>query len=1047
MILVNIIAMTGHSQVVINEVMHKPGPTTSTNQGFSRKEYVEIYNKGCSAVDISCWVLGSANMGLSTVSNPTYIGAFQFPSGTIINPAQHLVIGGILSQDGTAYSAADIDFVIANYVGSNTCDPNTNWLLPNGDGWVALYNNTGTPTDAVYWSFSSTAPNLNTDDDFASNPCVPGACSGITSLKSARQIAISNPSAITYAGTATSNNKTFSRVPDGGTWQRDIVQSITGTQCNNGACSSAASFAITSSVVQPTCGSPNGSITITPTTTGTYTYTWTPNVSTTNSAINLAANSYLIHIDKGGCTKDTTITLINGSFPTAIASTVTNPDCGLNNGQVALGAVTGGAAPYQYNFNGLGYALATSTPYTNLSTGSYSLLVQDANGCIYTAPNIILTSGTGPTAIAVTTTNTSCGASTGQVNLGTVTGGTLPYQYNFNSLGLSGTDIYTNLSAGSYSLIVQDANGCIYTAPTIVLTSGSGPTAIAVTTTNTGCGAPTGQVNFGAVTGGTLPYQYNFNSLGLSGTNIYTNLSAGSYSLIVQDANGCIYTAPNIVLTSGSGPSAIAVTTINESCALANGQVTLGSVTGGTLPYQYNFNGLGLSGTAIYTNLSAGSYSLIIQDASGCTYTSPSIVLTNATGPTAISTTFSNETCNLSNGQITLGLVTGGTPSFQYNLNGLGFSSTTSYTNLIAGTYALVVKDQNGCTFNAPSIVLSNTVGPTSVAAITTNSTCNLSNGSIQIGLVTGGVLPYQYNFNSLGYSTVTSFLNLAASSYTLSVQDGNGCVYVSTPIIISNTGGPNDLVITTTGAACDNTNGQISINNTTGGIIPYTYSIDGVTFSNAVTYPNLLPGNYTVSVKDGNGCVYSESSIISSSSSPIANFNYSPAVIKNEDEDVSLIDESAGTIVSYEWIVPDGTPSTSTAQNFNTKFLNFDEGFYPMTLIVKNEFGCYDSITKYIERRIDPIIYIPNTFTPDGDAHNNRWQYSLTGLDLISFYMTVYNRWGEIVWETTDQKAAWDGFYKGKMVQAGTYSWVLNAKDNLEDKRLQLVGSLNVIY
>ena len=85
--------------------------------------------------------------------------------------------------------------------------------------------------------------------------------------------------------------------------------------------------------------------------------------------------------------------------------------------------------------------------------------------------------------------------------------------------------------------------------------------------------------------------------------------------------------------------------------------------------------------------------------------------------------------------------------------------------------------------------------------------------------------------------------------------------------------------------------------------------------------------------------------------------------------------------------------------------------------------------------------------FTPDGDAHNNRWQYSLTGLDLISFYMTVYNRWGEIVWETTDQKAAWDGFYKGKMVQAGTYSWVLNAKDNLEDKRLQLVGSLNVIY
>ena len=1044
MVLVNIIAMTGHSQVVINEVMAYP----SGNQGLivyganSGNEYIELYNPSCSAIDVSGYFIGSRQDFVGSISG----GAFRIPAvaASIIPPNGHLVIG---TATGSA-NPNSIDIKTSAYTSNYCQNSSLNFILANADGWVGLYNTLGVPVDAIYWS--SSAANISNAGDYTGTPCVPtGSPTGV-GLESAQQINSGFPGVLNYVGNTTAIGKTFSRIPDGGNWVRDITPSIndlTVGNCNGGTCATSASFAITSSVVQPTCGSPNGSITITPTTTGTYTYTWTPNVSTTNSAINLTANSYLIHIDKGGCTKDTTITLINGSFPTAIASTVTNPDCGLNNGQVVLGAVTGGAAPYQYNFNGLGYALATSTPYTNLSTGSYSLLVQDANGCIYTAPNIVLTSGTGPTAIAVTTTNTSCGASTGQVNLGAVTGGTLPYQYNFNSLGLSGTDIYTNLSAGSYSLIVQDANGCIYTAPTIVLTSGSGPTAIAVTTTNTGCGAPTGQVNFGAVTGGTLPYQYNFNSLGLSGTNIYTNLSAGSYSLIVQDANGCIYTAPTIVLTSGSGPSAIAVTTINESCALANGQVTLGSVTGGTLPYQYNFNGLGLSGTAIYTNLSAGSYSLIIQDASGCTYTSPSIVLTNATGPTAISTTFLNESCNLSNGQITLGLVTGGTPSFQYNLNGLGFSSTTSYTNLIAGTYTLVVKDQNGCTFNAPSIVLSNTVGPTSVAAITTNSTCNLSNGSIQIGLVTGGVLPYQYNFNSLGYSTVTSFLNLAASSYTLSVQDGNGCVYVSTPIIISNTGGPNDLVITTTGAACDNTNGQISINNTTGGIIPYTYSIDGVTFSNAVTYPNLLPGIYTVSVKDGNGCVYSESSIISNSSSPIANFNYSPAIIKNEDEDVSLIDESAGTIVSYEWIVPDGTPSTSTAKNFNTKFLNFDEGFYPMTLIVMNEFGCYDSITKYIERRIDPIIYIPNTFTPDGDAHNNRWQYSLTGLDLISFYMTVYNRWGEIVWETTDQKAAWDGFYKGKMVQAGTYSWVLNAKDNLEDKHLQFVGSLNVVY
>jgi len=877
---------TVFSQVVINEVM----AYSTGNQGLiifngnSGNEYVELYNPSCSSVDVSGYFIGN-RQEFSGSSG----GGFRIPNvpASIIPPNGHLVLG-------TSTSSADpnsVDIKIPSYTYCQN-SASKNFILANADGWVALYDASGTPVDAIYWS--SAATNISSANDYAGIPCTPtGSPAGVV-LESAQQINSGFPGVLQYVGNTTSLGKTYSRVPDGGAWVRDVTASIndlTVGNCNGGTCVTAATFSITSTVVQPTCGNPNGSITITPTSPGTYTYAWTPNVSTTSSATSLSAGSYSIQIDKNGCTKDTTITLISGSGPTAIESAVTNPDCGQNNGQVALGAVTGGTAPYEYNFNGAGYALAPTIP---------------------------------------------------------------------------------------------------------------------------------------------VPY---------------TNLPPGSYSLLVKDATGCVYTAPNIILTSSNGPTAILVNTTNPACGISNGQVSLGAVTGGTLPYQYNFNGLGLSGIAIYTNLSAGSYSLIIEDASGCIYTSPSIVLTNANGPTAISTTFSNETCNLSNGQITLGLVTGGTPSFQYNLNGLGFSSTTSYTNLIAGTYTLVVKDQNGCTFNAPSIVLSNTVGPTSVAAITTNSTCNLSNGSIQIGLVTGGVLPYQYNFNSLGYSNLTSFLNLAATSYTLSVQDGNGCVYVSTPIILSNTSGPNDLVITTTGAACDNTNGQISINNTTGGIIPYTYSIDGVTYSNVDTYPNLLPGNYTVSVKDGNGCVYSESSIISSSSSPIASFSFYPYILKNEKEDISLTDQSMGNVVIYQWLIPDGTPNTGSSANFNTKLETYEEGFYPITLIVTNEFGCVDSITKFIERRLDPIIYIPNAFTPDDDTHNNVWSYSLLGLDLNFFSMTVFNRWGEIVWKTTDQSASWDGFYKGKRVQNGTYTWVMNAKDNVEDKHLTLNGHLSIIY
>ena len=1117
-----------NAQVVINEVMANPSGAQGliVFNGSSGNEYIELYNPSCSPVDVTGYYLADRQDFSGTISG----GAFRIPAvpEAIIQPNGHLVIGTSTSSS----DANSVDIKIPSFIFCQN-SASRNFILANADGWIALYDASGKPIDAIYWS--SSAGNITSKpDDFGGVPCIPSSSPAGVFLESAQQINAIFPGVLQYAGPNPSPaGKTFSRIPDGGTWTKDVPPSInnsTGaTNCNGGTCVTPVVFGMNSTVVQPTCGNPNGSITLTPKTAGTYTYTWTPNVSTSSTASNLSAATYLISIDKGGCKKDTTITLVSGSGPTAVATTPTNPSCGASNGQVVIGNVTGGVGAIEYNFNGQGYsatktytglaansytllvkdangciytapnvvltsgsgptavAITTTNPdcgqsngqvdiglvtggtlpytynfnslgfpassqtYSNLSAGSYTLIVQDANGCNYTAPNIVLTSANGPTAIAVTTTNTGCGAPTGQVDLGLVTGGTSPYQYNFNGLGFpASSQTYSNLSAGSYSLIVQDANGCTYTAPNIVVTSATGPTAIAVTTTNTGCGAPTGKVDLGLVTGGTSPYQYNFNGLGFpASSQTYSNLSAGSYSLIVQDANGCSYTAPNIVLTSATGPTAIQNITKNASCSLANGEVGIGLVTGGTSPYRYNFNGLGFPASSqTYSNLSAGSYTLIVQDANGCTYSAPNIVLTSENGPTAIAVTTKNESCSLANGEINLGIVTGGTLPYKYNFNGLGFAaSSVTYLNLTAGSYSLIVQDANGCSYTAPSIVLSNTSGPTSVAVSTTNSTCNLSNGSILIGSATGGLAPYEYNFNSLGYSTGKSFLNLAASSYTLSVKDANGCIYLSTPILVSNTSGPFDLTLSAIDASCEKKNGEIEITNTSGGIIPYSYSIDGISFSNSTNFTDLSQGNYNITVKDANGCIYSESQFIVNNPSPIANFSFYPYLIKNEKQDISLTDQSAGNSLSYQWFIPDGFPSLNSTKNFSAKLLNFEEGLYPITLIITDKYGCIDSITKYIERRIDPIIYIPNTFTPDGDTYNNLWEYSLNGLDLSSFSMRVFNRWGTVVWETNDQYASWDGKYKGELVQTGTYTWTMTAKDNVEDKRFYLNGNLNVIY
>src|SRR4029077_12399750 len=161
--------------------------------------------------------------------------------------------------------------------------------------------------------------------------------------------------------------------------------------------------------------------------------------------------------------------------------------------------------------------------------------------------------------------------------------------------------------------------------------------------------------------GGTAPYTYSFNGSAFTATLAYPNLAAGTYTISVRDANGCVFNAPNVILTNTPGPTAIAVTPVNETCGNANGSITLGAVTGGTAPYTYSFNGSAFTATLVYNTLAAGTYTIAVRDANGCTFNPPNVILTNTPGPTAIAVTPVNETCGNANGSITLGAVTGGT--------------------------------------------------------------------------------------------------------------------------------------------------------------------------------------------------------------------------------------------------------------------------------------------------------------------------------------------------------------------------------------------------
>ncbi|MES2543890.1 MAG: M43 family zinc metalloprotease [Bacteroidota bacterium] len=638
--------------------------------------------------------------------------------------------------------------------------------------------------------------------------------------------------------------------------------------------------AVATTIVNATCGSANGSVTIGTVTGGTapstYSFNGSPFTATTNYTGLIAGTYPIIVKDANGCTFNTTVTITNAAGPTAVATTIANTTCGAANGSVTIGTVTGGTAPYTYSFNASSFTATTS--YTSLIAGSYAIIVKDANGCTFNT-TVTITNTSGPTAIATTINDAACGASDGDVTLGTVTGGTAPYTYDFNNLGYSAITAYTGLAAGSYTLKVKDANGCIFST-TVSISNASGVTAVATTVVNETCGASNGSVTIGTVTGGTSPFSYDFNGLGYSATTSYTGLAAGSYTVNVKDANGCIYST-TVAITNAGGPTAVATTVVNETCDASNGSVTLGTVTSGTAPYTYNFNNAGFAGATTYTGLPAGCYPLEIKDTNGCTFLT-SICLTNSNGPTAVATTFSNETCSASNGSITLGAVTGGTAPYTYNFNSSGFQVSTFFNGLTAGCYSIEVKDANGCIYTT-SVCLTDSPGPTAIATTIVNAACSANNGSVTLGAVTGGASPYLYDFNNLGYSATTSYSGLTAGSYVVNVKDANGCIFTTT-VSVSNAGGPTAIATTITDESCGNANGCIAITGVTGGTAPYSYEFNGAGFTGTTNYCGLAAGTYTIIVKDANGCTYTTSVTVNSTPAPTASISYAGTPFTSTD-------------------------------------------------------------------------------------------------------------------------------------------------------------------
>ena len=595
-----------------------------------------------------------------------------------------------------------------------------------------------------------------------------------------------------------------------------------------------------------------------------YTYSWAGSNAvgaTGATASGLKAGTYTVTVqDALGCSLTNAYTI---TAPAAIVPTVTptNSTCGNANGKASVTATTGGGGTYTYAWAGTGAAGQTGITATGLTAGNtYTVSVTDQNGCVGTATTTPANTA-GPSLTSLTSVQPSCHGGTNGSATATLSGGTAAYTFSWSNGATAITSATsataTGLSAVTYSVTVTDANACPATSAVTL----SQPTLLAVSTptvTATTCGQNVGTA---AVTGsgGTAPYTFAWAGNGASGQTAATAtaLGVGSYTVTITDAKGCnTNTVANIAVLSGPAP--VATTVSNVKCfGQSNGSTSV-SATGGSTPYTYAWSNGGTN--ALNTGLVAGSYTVTVTDAGGCSAQSVATV-TQPQSLTLLSQTSVQDVCFGENvGSASLN-VSGGTPNYTYSWAGSNAVGATGATasGLKAGTYTVTVQDALGCSLtNAYTITAPAAIVPT---VTPTNSTCGNANGKASVTATTGGGGTYTYAWagtGAAGQTGITATGLTAGNTYTVSVTDQNGCVGTATTTP-ANTAGPSLTSLTSVQPSCHGgTNGSATAT-LSGGTAAYTFSwsngATAITSATSATATGLSAVTYSVTVTDANAC------------------------------------------------------------------------------------------------------------------------------------------------------------------------------------------------
>jgi gliding motility-associated-like protein len=863
------------------------------------------------------------------------------------------------------------------------------------------------------------------------------------------------PTGATNPGNVASFSATVS-----GTYSVIITNTTTGCLSTSASGTATINPVPTVSVNSPTSCGGSVTVTATPTPAGTYNYAWTVPLGVTNpgnvaSFSTSTSGSYAVIITNPstGCSS----TSASGSVTINVVPTVTvnSPTICGTTATVTASPAPAGTYTYAWTVPTGATNPGNVASFSATVSGTYSVIITNTTtGCLSTSASGTVTINPVPTV----TVNSPSACQNGQVTLTAtpVPAGTYNYSWTVPTGVTNPGNVasFNSSTAGTYAVIITDpTTNCSSSSASGIVTINPNPS-VSVNSPSI-CSGSNATVIATPTPSGTYAYAWTVPAGATNPGNVatFTTAVAGAYSVIITNpSTGCFSSSASGTVSSNSNPTV----TVNDDIICQNNIATIAATPSPAGTYSYAWTvpsgAVNPGNLATFNTSTAGTYTVIITNtATGCSSVSVSGIVTVNSIPTV--TVNSPSACDGFSATVTAIPSPAGTYDYAWTVPVVTTNpgNVASFSTAQAGSYSVIITNPiTGCSSNSNGGVVTINLNPT----VLVNNPITCTDIPTLMAATPSPAGTYTYSWTvPAGVSnpgSTATFNSAVAGTYSVVITNPiTGCVSASSSGVLTVNANPQPIFISDVTEGCV----PLTVNfiNQTPNADDCVWSINNgvqLTGCDTVTYTFIQSGCYdvTLTTTSNNGCIGSSTitNMICVEDLPNASFVAQNNPVSTLEPIIPFINTSTGA-TSYVWDF--GDSSSLSYEIDPTHTYGSFEATYLVTLIAISDAGCVDTTTVPVQVQEELIYYIPNSFSPDADPYNNVFEPIFSsGFNPKGYTLLIFDRWGEILFESHNTEVGWDGTYNGSIVQDGTYIWKIEFKLSNNDGKVMDTGHVNLI-